>query len=1000
MKKITLFTISFSFCLMIFAQTDDVADTTRAKEILNHARKLWDQGDQAGVIRAYEEAGEIYKQSEIWDSYTEMKFRVADIYRLQGNYYQATGLLEQTWAEAGDKFNETDPMTAAYYAMYSAIYMEMGLYEKAEAAIYKAIDIRERFPEPKTVDLAGAYINLGVFLNSKGFFDQAISWYEKGIQMLKDIGMENYPFVAFGYLNIGNAWQAIGDYERAILYYENALNHSAKSLSPIHPFRVAVLNSMGTTADANGNYAQAETYFDEGLALAEQIFGPEHLQIVEIWLNKGAMQEEIGDLQKARENFQVALQISEKILPPTHEDLILTYENSGIIEGKLGNYESAIDLISKAINQQKSSQGEKNAGLASLYLKAGNVLKRQEKYDDALKMYQKGLTALPGLRIEGDQMDITQCEGGELPVLSQLLFASGTTLETAGSSDRALEYLVTAIQATNRLRTRYSGLKTRVRNRETSADLYANAIRIAEKLYRETGESDYMDQAFGFSTQSKAALLQETLADHQARQFAGIPEAITIQENYLKNNISFYENELAGLRGTPQDSAKKQEWNTQLLRFQNTYDSLMAAISNQFPNYYQLKYQSATTGIRDIQKSLPGSSTAVVEYFITDSIGYVFLVSSREAKMFTLQLPEELSAWINELRERVQPSGLVAGQSGKEESFIQAAAALYDLLISPMEDLLKQESITELVIIPDGALHYLSFEMLIQQSREKDFRALPYLIRDYAISYAYSSDIWIRERQPANWEYEYAGFAPEYQADYLAYAAELNDYGNYRDAITNLAFSKEEILQAASFFDGKTFTDESATETAFRKYGTRARILHLAMHAIADDLHPMRSKLLFSSSDTLEDGFLNAYELYNLPLNAELAVLSACNTGYGQLARGEGVMSLSRAFSFAGCQAIIMSIWAADDRSTSEIMNSFYQNLSNGMPKNTALQQAKLAFLKEADGLTAHPYFWAGLVATGNMEPLQENKNWWWLILVGVVVFVGGIVWWRGRGGE
>lgn len=995
MKKFTSLILSFCSCMMLFAQSNEIADTTRAKEILNHARELWDKGDQAGVIAAYNEAGEIYKNAEIWDSYTEMKFRVADIFRIQGNYDRASELLEQTWSEAGDKFEETDPITAAYYAMYSAIYMEMGLYEKAEAAIYKAIDIRERFPEPKTVDLAGAYINLGVFLNSKGFFDQAISWYEKGIQMLKDIGMENYPFVAFGYLNIGNAWQAIGDYERAILYYENALNHSAKSLSLIHPFRVAVLNSMGTTADANENYVQAEAYFDEGLALAEQIFGPEHLQIVEIWLNKGAMQEQKGDLLKARENFKVALEISEKILPPTHEDLILTYENSAIIEGKLGNFDAATDLISKAIQQQKASQGEKNAGLASLYLKAGNIMRRQEKYEEALEMYQEGLTALPGFRMDGEYPDITQCEGGELPVLSELMSAAGTALEDSGSPDRALDYFVTAIQASNRLRTRYSGLKTRIRNREASADLYAGAIRIAEKLYRQTGEKDYLDQAFGFSTQSKSALLQETLNDHQARQFAGIPKEITRQENYLKNNISFYENELAGLRGTPQDSAKRQEWNTQLLRFQNTYDSLMEGISNQFPDYYQLKYQSAATGIAGVQKSLPGTSTAVIEYFMTDSVGYVFFISPGEAKMFTLQLPGELPGWINELRERVQPAGLVAGQSGKEDRFIQPARSLHELLIAPLEDLLKRESISELVIIPDGALHYLSFEMLIRQGSEKDFRALPYLIRDYAISYAYSTDIWARDRQQLSWEYEYAGFAPEYQQDYLASAEELNDYGNYRDAITNLAFSRDEVLQAASYFEGKTFTSDMATETAFREYGTRARILHLAMHAIADDLHPMRSKLLFSSSDTVEDGFLNAYELYNLPLNAELAVLSACNTGYGQLARGEGVMSLSRAFSFAGCQSIIMSIWAADDRSTSEIMNSFYQNLSEGMPKNIALQQAKIAFLDGADGLTAHPYFWAGLVATGNMEPLQESTNWWWLILAGVVVVGGGMVWWR-----
>ena len=135
---------------------------------------------------------------------------------------------------------------------------------------------------------------------------------------------------------------------------------------------------------------------------------------------------------------------------------------------------------------------------------------------------------------------------------------------------------------------------------------------------------------------------------------------------------------------------------------------------------------------------------------------------------------------------------------------------------------------------------------------------------------------------------------------------------------------------------------------------------------------------------------MNAYEIYNMSLPAELTVMSACNTGFGQLAEGEGVISLGRAFSYAGCQSVMMSLWMANDQSTAKLMDHFYKNLSQGQTKNGALKNAKLTYLENADPLTAHPYFWAGLVSTGDLSPLVINKTNY--LLLGVIGFVGALL--------
>ena len=290
-------------------------------------------------------------------------------------------------------------------------------------------------------------------------------------------------------------------------------------------------------------------------------------------------------------------------------------------------------------------------------------------------------------------------------------------------------------------------------------------------------------------------------------------------------------------------------------------------------------------------------------------------------------------------------------------------------------------------MIPDGILSYIPFEALV--TNDKYDLIPPFLISDYSVSYAYSAGLLFREGPvPEMSSNPYAGFAPDYSGRENA-AARRGEQA-YLDEPVQLEGTFEEVSFAQSIFGGEAYLADRATESNLKNMTQYPSILHLAMHATVDDKDPMNSRFLFAPEpDSLEDGMLNAYEIYGLNLTSNLAVLSACNTGFGEINRGEGVMSLSRAFTYAGCPSIVMSLWRAKDQPTTEIMNRFFENLNSGLRKDDALRMAKLSFLEQADPLMRHPANWGTFVLIGDSAPLPGRKNTWvWYLGLAVILSI------------
>jgi CHAT domain-containing protein len=211
-------------------------------------------------------------------------------------------------------------------------------------------------------------------------------------------------------------------------------------------------------------------------------------------------------------------------------------------------------------------------------------------------------------------------------------------------------------------------------------------------------------------------------------------------------------------------------------------------------------------------------------------------------------------------------------------------------------------------------------------------------------------------------------------------------------SLSPITGTKEEIYSISEKFDTRKRFDEEATEEYFKKHAGKYGILHLAMHTIIDNENPLYSKLVFSppGKGSIEDGYLNTYELFRLKLQGYLAVLSACNTGNGKLMQGEGIISLARGFFYAGIPSVLMTLWEIEDHSSANLMALFYENLKLGYPNDIALQQAKIKYIEESGKLQSHPYFWAGYVSIGKTSPIAFESAFkpFYYILSGAIFLI------------
>jgi CHAT domain-containing protein len=501
------------------------------------------------------------------------------------------------------------------------------------------------------------------------------------------------------------------------------------------------------------------------------------------------------------------------------------------------------------------------------------------------------------------------------------------------------------------------------------------ALFSARYLSELTGNKSYLNDAFLLTEKTRALTLFEGVQESKALHYGDVPDSLIALERNLRLDIALLDKEIF-YRDIVQDSSTLSIA-SKLFLLKNQAEILQKTFETDYPDYYRLKYDLRVEDVAAVQRDLLYPDVALVEYFVGDSAVYIFTVGKKDYSVLEVKKDFPLEKWVAQLRRGMTAFHTDPNMAAQYDSlstlYAEAAANIYQKLVAPIAAKLP----AKVIFIPDGVLGYVPFEALLVEKPENPTRWSQhhYLLNDHSISYCYSATM-LREmlyrkhkKQPA---LDFLGFAPHYNGDTAMLARKFPHSFDMRKDLKLLPHSGEEVYRIANIMKGQAFVGDAASATAFADQAGQARILHLATHGQANDRTGDYCFLVFADQkDSAENEILYARDIYNLQLNADLVTLSACETGIGELQGGEGIISLARAFAYAGAKSIVTSLWSVSDAKTKDLMIDFYKNLRKGMLKDEALRQAKLDFLKRNRGQVAHPFYWAGFVGIGNMGRIK-----------------------------
>jgi len=403
--------------------------------------------------------------------------------------------------------------------------------------------------------------------------------------------------------------------------------------------------------------------------------------------------------------------------------------------------------------------------------------------------------------------------------------------------------------------------------------------------------------------------------------------------------------------------------------------------------------------IREVQNQLLSDTSvnkALLQYFVGNNTIYAFLITQNDIQLQSIPNTKTLKQQIDNFQisltnnllpnYQIRDSSMIDRQ--KFNDYTNLALELYGQLLGEHFDTTFLNEIQQLYIIPDDYIYTIPFEALLtqipdnKQIEEIRYRTLNYLLKKHTISYAYSATLLLESLQERTYKPKYRGTLLGFAPSFKGKQGSMRGFDG--EELLDLKNGEKEVEEISRIVDGRIYLREAAGKEAFLDEARHYRILHLSTHAYADEANYEDNLIYFANS------YLVNKELSTLRLQADLAVLSACLSGRGFIQRGEGVMSLARAFLYAGCPSVVSSLWSVDDKKTSELMENFYTNLKAGESKSAALQNAKRSFLKNHNNEEAHPFYWAAFVQIGNPSPmdLPNSNNWeFW----GMLIFVLGL---------
>ena len=655
-----------------------------------------------------------------------------------------------------------------------------------------------------------------------------------------------------------------------------------------------------------------------------------------------------------------------------------------------GSYEQALEGYQAALEFRKSALGSNNPSTVGCYNNIARLLVAMDDPEKALATCQQAIALyVPGFVPSGiDDNPASLEKVTSLPFLLDMLLIKFDVLSTMGDEkiDATIGTIHLTLSVVDQLRVGHKAEHSKIFWTQKILPFIESAL--AYSYSHLSDEEQRFALCHALIEKSKAFVLFEATRGMDAMAVAGIPASLREQERDIREKLTeteqfIYQEEK---RCDLADVGKLEAWNNALDTYHAEYKQLIHQFEKEYPNYFQLKYEVDIPSLEEIKLKL-SDDQSMLTYFMGSSHLYLLLIDKNSTQLVRSGPAAGIIAQAKTFRSQVITID-AALQSPEQayQTYLTTATSLYARLFPPT---ISSQLKKEIIIVADGILHYIPFGALLTGGdlpAERNYSALPYFALEKQLSEIPSVSLWMHSQGSPSHRLNYAGFAPSYAHD------------NSPSGFSALRYNQEEVARAQSTFRGELFVGDACLESVFKSKSSQAGVLHLAMHTVLNDEQPLYSGFIFDHlEDSLNDGVLTIGEIYNLELQAQLVVLSSCNTGSGELVGGEGVMSLARAFSFAGCPSIIMSLWECEDQSTKKMVGSFVDHLKEGQQKSLALQNAQRDYLAQAIGNEGHPFYWSGLMIVGSDVPLSNEISAWWSAAVAVVLLLAGIRFMRRR---
>lgn len=843
--------------------------------------------------------------------------------------------------------------------------------------------------------LAAGYIE-------NGLYDKAYDYINAALQLNKKVYPSFHPSTYGLYDKLAYVYYLRSDYGYAKEIAVKQFNIRYALLSNKHPDLAFPYYLRTLISIEQEEYTKGLPLIDSALQIYQNFYSQEHLKIANCFNLKGVCLLEQGKITQAESFLQKAKQQYQNLIPNVnHVYFAKIYNDLGLLYQRDKKNDKAIDNYIKSLKIYKKLLGNVHPYLGYGYYNVGTLYENKGDLASAIQSYQ--------LSIVANHTSFTDTTYQGIPPLKSVLsdiIMLNTLVKKAAALDAFASLFSQPIETLevelntyliicdliDKLRISYVSEESKLYLSEKTSFVYEKGILVSLRLYQQTKKESYKESAFLFSEKSKNGILISAINEVKAKKVGGVPDSLIAYEETLIATINQLETSLFNEynKGTYARQKVIDELTQNLFEQKQAYQQFVDLLESTYSKYYALKYKPIHTTIQEARSLLVQQQTSskrinkkdnytLIEYFEGIDSLYIFLVDQTQFKIVTKPKDKKYRKAILGLKNAIK--------FNLPHVFSKKSNLVYQYVFEPIaEDI----STKHLLIIPDGALLFVPFEVLCSNLSNKklekfQYSQLDYLIKKHKIHYNYSVGLF-REIEKEHVEIDQQrllAFAPIFdgkqEEQVLAYgidssltnqlhASSINAKDGNLEPLEGSYIESQNLISTAKGKkqDYLILLQDMATESTFKQLiNQNFNVIHLATHSEVNSSNISQSKIHLLP-DNQEDGILTIKEIFAMRFQADLVSLSSCQTGLGSYVKGEGIMSFSRSFFYAGAQSLLVSLWKVPDVSTTQLISTFYHKYyQTKHDKVSALRKAKLKLAKHKK--FAAPINWASFIYVGGM---------------------------------